>query len=370
MKVVGISSNTAWSLYNFRSGLIRALLERNYRVVALAPEDEFCERLASLGCEVVYLPMDKKGTHPLRDLGTLKNYRSLYRRLRVDVALHYTIKPVIYGSLAARSLGIPYINTITGLGTAFIRDTWLTRVVESLYRVSQRWPEKVFFLNQDDLGLFLKRRLVRLRIAEYLPGEGIDLARFRDSPLPEGNAPVFLLIARMLWDKGVGEFVAAVRRVRQRYPDARFQLLGFIGVENQTAIPKNTVESWVQEGVVEYLGSTDDVRSFIEAADCVVLPSYREGTPRSLLEAAAMGRPIITTDVVGCREVVDDGINGLLCHPRDAVDLAEKMERMITLSPQVRAEMGRRGRDKVEREFDEQTVIQRYLTVIETALRA
>lgn len=368
MITIALSSNTAWSLYNFRGGLIRALLARGERVVILAPPDKFSARLAGLGCEVVDLSMDSDGTNPVRDAALVLAYRRFYRHLRPAVALHYTIKPVIYGGLAARMAGVPCVSTITGLGTAFIRDDWLTRLVRGLFRISQRQVAYVFFQNQDDLALFQAYGLAPPDRVERLPGSGVDLSRFQAQPLPVGREVRFLLIARLLWDKGVGEFVEAVRRVRALHPHACFQLLGPIGVANRTAIPRRRVDAWVAEGVVEYLGENDDVRPFIAQAHCVVLPSYREGTPRSLLEAAAMGRPLITADSVGCREVVEDGVNGYLCRVRDAEDLAQKFERFLALDPELWRAMGQAGRAKVEREFDERLVIARYLKVIDGVL--
>ncbi|KPV39567.1 glycosyl transferase [Thiohalorhabdus denitrificans] len=366
--LVTLSANTAWYLYNFRSGVIRALMERGYRVATLAPPDAMSERLAELGCEVIDFPMDNKGNDPVQDLRTIWRYRRMYACLQPDLALHFTIKPVIYGSLGARLARVPCINTVTGLGTAFIREGWLTRMVEVLYRVSQRWPSRVFFQNGDDLELFLRRSLVRRELIGQLPGSGVDLSRFQVSAMEKIEAPVFLLVARMVWDKGVGEFVEAARILRGHYPAVRFQLLGPLGVENRTAIPHETLEEWVEEGLVEYLGEADDVRPHIARSSCVVLPSYREGTPRTMLEAAAMGRPVITTDAVGCREVVDDGESGFLCQPRDAEDLARQMTRFLELEMGERETMGVAGRAKMEREFDERIVIQRYLEAIDEAV--
>ncbi len=366
---IALASNTAWNLYNFRGGLIRRLLEEGAAVTVVAPPDEFSEKLAGMGCEVIGLPMDNKGTHPVRDLRTLRDFHRVYRQVRPAVALHFTIKPVIYGSLAARMLGIPVANTITGLGTAFLREGWLMRVVESLYRVSQRWPQRVFFQNRDDHDLFVGRGLVPAEKAERLPGSGVDLERFAPAAYPGNPAPVFLLVARLLRDKGVVEFVEAARRVRAHHPRARFQLLGPLGVANRTAIPAEEVAGWVAEGVVEYLGETGDVRPALAAADCIVLPSYREGVPRTLLEAAALGRPLIATDVPGCREVVADGDNGYLCRAQDANDLADRMERFIGLPVEARQALGEAGRAKVEREFDERMVIGRYLDAIRVIAR-
>jgi len=362
---ITLASNTAWSLHNFRGGVIRALVERGDEVIAVAPPDGLSEKLADLGCRVVDLPMDNKGTNPVRDLDTVRRFRRLYRELRPDLATHFTIKPMIYGSLAARMAGVPCINTATGLGTAFIRDNWLTRVVEGLYRVSQRWPERVFFQNPDDRALFLERGPVDEDKTAQLPGSGVDVSRVAVADWPADERPVFLLVARMLRDKGVGEFVEAARRVREQYPDAVFRLLGPVGVANRTAIGRETLDAWVEEGVVEYAGETDDVRPFLREAQCVVLPSYREGTPRTLLKAAAMGRPIITTDAVGCREVVDDGTSGYLCQVKDADDLARQIMRFLELPPSARQTMGLAGREKIEREFDERIVIGRYLEAID-----
>lgn len=364
-----IALNTAWNLVNFRAGLIRGFQAAGYEVVTAAPPDEHIPRLRELGCRYLPLEMDNKGTHPGRDLLLLWRFWRLLRRERPDVYLGYTVKPNVYGSLAAHALGIPVINNVAGLGAVFIKHNWLTRLVKGLYRRALSRSAKVFFQNEDDRRLFTEGGLVRAEVTDRLPGSGIDLARFSVVPLADSSGRKglrFLLIARMLWDKGVGEYVEAARRVRQRYPDAEIYLLGFLDVQNPAAISREKMDQWMAEGVVRYLGTADDVRPHIAEADCVVLPSYyREGVPRTLLEAAAMGRPIITTDAVGCREVVDDGVNGYLCKPRDAEDLAAKMEQMICLSPEDRSRMGHKGREKMEREFDEKIVIRKYLEVVE-----
>ena len=370
MTKVVIALNTAWNLANFRAGLIKALVAAGYEVVAVAPADAYAQRLQAMGCRFVPLPMDNKGTHPGRDLLLLWRFYWLLKRERPDVYLGYTVKPNIYGSLAAHRLGIPVINNIAGLGAVFIRDGWLTRLVRSLYRLALARSIKVFFQNDDDRALFVSGRLVDAAVTDRLPGSGIDLKQFVPVPLPNKTPIRFLLIARMLWDKGVGEFVEAARLLKAQGVNAEFCLLGFLDVQNPAAISRREMDAWVNEGVVRYLGVSDNVREEIAQADCVVLPSYREGTPRTLLEAAAMARPIVTTDAVGCREVVDDGVNGYLCRPKDAVDLAEKMKQIAGLSPEERTAMGLRGRAKVEREFDEQIVIGKYLGAVAAAIAA
>jgi glycosyltransferase involved in cell wall biosynthesis len=371
-KVV-IALNTAWNLVNFRAGLIRALLAEGYEVVAVAPPDEYVTQLEAIGCCYVPMPMDNQGTHPGRDLLLFGRFWDLLARERPAVYLGYTVKPNVFGSLAAHSLGIPVINNIAGLGAVFIKDSWLTGLVRGLYRLALWQSAKVFFQNEDDRRLFVELKLVQSHVTDRLPGSGVDLARFAadavSSPSGQGRSGMrFLLVARMLWDKGVGEYVDAARMVRSRHPAAEFCLLGPLDVQNPAAIPRTQINAWVAEGVVNYLGVVDDVRSRLAEADCIVLPSFREGIPRTLLEAAAMSRPIITTDATGCREVVDAGSNGFLCRPRDVEDLAAKMEQMLELTPEARTEMGRRGREKVEREFDEKVVIRKYLDAIDELL--
>ena len=366
-----ICINTAWNLLNFRSGLIRALVVAGYEVVAVAPDDAYSARLSELGCRFVALPMDNQGTHPLRDLLLTFRFWLLLRCERPDVLLAYTLKPNIYGSLAAGLLGIPVVNNIAGLGAVFIKGGWLVRLVRGLYRLALRRSAKVFFQNMDDRALFIDARLVKPLQTDLLPGSGIDLTRFSAkehssilSPSNSGRPFRFLLIARMLRDKGVVEYVAAAKQVRAGWPNVECALLGFLDVQNPAAISTEEMNAWVAEGDVRYLGVSDDVRLQIAQADCIVLPSYREGTPRTLLEAAAMAKPIITTDAVGCREVVDDGVNGYLCQVRDADDLAAKMHAMLGLSVAERAAMGQAGRMKMELQFDEKIVIDKYLQVV------
>ncbi len=367
MKLV-IAINTAWNLLNFRSGLIRALVASGYEVVALAPTDAYAQQLSVLGCRFVHLPMDNQGTHPVRDGWLLWRFYCLLRKERPDVFLGYTIKPNIYGSLAAHVLGIPVINNIAGLGSVFIKDGWLVKLVRGLYKLALHRSSLVFFQNKDDRSLFVNHGLVKPEASDLLPGSGIDLSRF--VPVPNmavaGRPFRFLLFARLLRDKGIDEYINAAALLRPHWPDVEFALLGFLDAQNPTAITQAQMDAWVEQGHVMFLGVSDDVRENIAVADCVVLPSYREGTPRSLLEAAAMGRPIVTTDTVGCKEVVDDGINGFLCKVKDAQDLALKMELMLKLEPVQRVAMGALGRAKMVREFDENLVINKYLSALKT----
>jgi glycosyltransferase involved in cell wall biosynthesis len=370
-KTIAISINASWNIFNFRAGLIRALRAEGHDVVALSPPDAFAPRLAEIGARHVPLAMDSAGVSPARDLALLARYRSALKRIGPDVFLGYTPKPNVWGSIAAQSLGIPVINNVSGLGTAFIREGLLTRIVTALYRVAFRRSATIFFQNPEDMDLFLSRRIVDPARAALLPGSGIDIVRFAPRPRAEGAGEgpfAFLMVARLLWDKGVREYVEAARIVRREYPDVRFRLLGFLDVANRTAVPREEVEAWAAEGLIDYLGHAEDVRPFLADADCAVLPSYREGLPRVLLEAAAMARPLIATDVPGCRHVAQEGVNGFLCAVRDPQSLAGAMLKLLRLGAEEREAMGAAARSRIEAEFDEALVAGRYIEAIEAAL--
>jgi len=359
-----LSANSDWNIANFRPGLIRALRGAGYEPVVIAPQDPAADsRMRQLDIERIPLRIDRAGLNPWSDFVLLLTYRRLLRRLRPAAYLGFTIKPNIYGALAAASLGIPAIANVSGLGTAFMRRGPLQGLVTNLYRVGFRKAPVIFFQNTEDRRLFLDRNIIRGDQARLLPGSGVDLDRFAPVAATDGPA-IFLLIARLLRDKGVIEFVEAARSLRAVLPEARFQLLGPLDPGNRTAIGRPDLDRWVGEGVVEHLGTTDDVRPFIAAATAVVLPSYREGMPRSLLEAGAMSRPLIATDVPGCRDIVEDGVNGYLCAVRDSSSLASAMSRMAGLPQDIRLAMGDAARRKVQDRFSEEVVIEAYLNAL------
>lgn len=360
---IAVAANAAWNLVNFRMGVLRALVAQGHEVVAIAPEDAAARiTLEAAGCRMIALPIDSATVSPLHDLALIGRFLAILRRERPAAMLGYTIKPNVYGSVAARLLGIPTLNNISGLGTGFMRRGMLNRIVRGLYIAGLARAHTVFFQNDDDRTLFVRQRLVRARQTVLLPGSGIDLSRFAPQPpRPAGEPLRFLLVARMLWDKGVGEYVDAARAIKREHPHVRFGLLGGMSVNNRTAVPEATVRGWEAEGVVVHDGTVDDVRPAIAAADVIVLPSYREGTSRVLLEASALARPMITTDVPGCRDVVEDGVAGLLCRVRDSASLADAMRRMIALSPDQRAAMGAAARARVERDYAEERVVDIYL---------
>ncbi|VVE13720.1 glycosyl transferase [Pandoraea cepalis] len=358
-------SNSFWSIHNFRGGPIRALLADGHPVHVVAPDDDYSPLLREMGCTVHLMPMASKGQNPLQDIAFAMRLYRLYRRVRPAVCFHYTIKPNIYGAMAAHWAGIASVSITTGMGTVFINRSFITHVVRFLYRYAFRHTRENWLLNTADFDAMVNGGLVDIRKARLLPGEGINLDHFAPAPWPGDDGTFrFLLIARLLRDKGVLEFVEAARALKVTMPHVRCQLLGPADVENPTAISREQVAAWEREGLVEYLGVTQEVRPFIAQAHCIVLPSYREGLSRTLLEASAMGRPVITTDVQGCREVVSEGVTGWVIPVQNAAALAAKMKQVADMSAGDLAAVGEAGRAKVAQNFDERLVIAEYLRIL------
>lgn len=361
MKKIAFISNTSWSIYNFRLGVMKALRDAGYEVIVIAPQDEYSEVIKTKGFDYYDITIDNRGTNPLNDIKTIIYLYKLFKKLDIDLAFNFTIKPCIYGSIAAKLSKIKSISVITGLGYVFINKGFLQNIVKQLYKISLNFNSQIWFLNKDDKDLFNNLSITSTffdinvlpssgidtnkfidKKVFILKGEGIDTESFSNKKINDSdNNLKFLLIARMLWDKGVGEYIEAARIINKKYPKVSFQLLGSLGVNNPSAISEEQMKLWVNEGIIEYLGVSDNVLEIIQSVSCVILPSYREGVPRVLLEAASIEKPIITTDTAGCREVVDDGINGFLCEVKNSKDLADKMEKMINLSLEQRIAMGK-----------------------------
>ena len=363
---IAIFSNTAWNIHTFRRSLVLALMAAGHEVVALAPHDSYADQLP---CAYYRVPMSGASTNPVAEgLVLIRTLRAL-SALRPQVLLNYTIKPNIYGTFAARLLGIPTINNISGLGTAFLHNSAASRFARGLYRFSQVYADLVFFQNEDDRRLFLSAGRLPVERTARIPGSGIDTDKF--SPRERhgrAGAFSFLLIARLLADKGIREFVEAARLLRSEGIDAEFWLLGQLAPDNRTAIARSELDKWVAAGVVQYLGEIDDVRDVIAEADCVVLPSYREGLPRTLLEAGSMAKPLVASDVPGCREVVIDRKTGLLCRVRDHASLADAMRRIRGMQDVALQRMGAAARARVVAEFGEGKVIASYMEAVDRLL--
>jgi len=367
---IAITANTSWYLYNFRKNTIISLVQQGYKVIAIAPQDDYSNKLSKLGCQFIHIDIDQGGTNPVRDLKTLFYFQFIYSKYSIDVVLNFTPKNNIYSTLAASINGTKSINNIAGLGILFINESITSKIARFLYKVSQSKASKLFFQNEDDRKLFLDKKITTTVETDRLPGSGVDLTRFILSPALDDGKVRFLLIARMLYDKGIGQYISAARILKAKYGNkVELCLLGFLDVDNPSAVSKKDMQSWVDEGIVNYLGISDKVEQEIAKVDCMVLPSYyREGVPKSLLEAGAMGKPIVTTDNVGCRETVDDGVNGFLCEPRSSASLIEKLELIINMAHSERLAMGEKSRMKIENEFDERIVINKYLDAIKQCL--
>lgn len=357
MKVIVLAS-LAYSLLNFRRALLEAMVKAGHEVIACAPEDdrELAAELAAMGVGYQHIPMQRANRNPFADLGTLWRYIALLRTERPDIVLAYTQKPIIYGGIATRIVGnIRFFAMVSGLGYAFTDDggrarSLLRGIVRILYRLGVKRAENIFVFNSDDRGEMTRQGILRPgQTVTQVPGSGIDIAKFGAQPLPDGP-PVFLVIARLLRDKGLYEYVEAARQVRRERPEVRFRLLGPLDA-NPASISRAELDSWIAEGAIEYLGETDDVRPYLADATVYVLPSYREGLPRTVLEAMATGRAIITTDAPGCREPVIEGDNGFLVPVRDPAALAEAMIRFVH-QPSLAASMGQRSRRLAEERYD------------------
>ena len=362
-KKIALVANSAWSVYNFRMDLVNHLLLR-FEVLIIAPQDEFVAELKQAGCAYLDIRFNNRSENPLLDYSLYKSLLKIYKSEKPDFIFHYVIKPNIYGSLAAASCGILSVAVITGLGYTFDRHNWLNRVVSILYRIALKRANEVWFLNQEDADLFVNRKLVTAGKIKILPGEGINTAHF----FPQTNKPVartrafqFLMSTRLLRSKGVGIYVEAARMLKNKHLDIRFELIGFFEKNHPDSISESELRQWQKKGIIHYGGFARDVRPFLRQADCFVFPSfYHEGIPRCLLEAAAMEVPIITSLNTGCREVVQEGLNGFLCEPNNASRLALRMEEMMSLTSGERALLGSNGRELVSEKFGIDRILAEY----------
>lgn len=355
MKIAVIASY-AKSLINFRRELLGAFVNDGHSVIACAPGEnqDVTECLKLMNIEYRSIKLERTGINPFDDIKTIIQLRSLFREINPDIVLSYTIKPVIFGSLAARLAHVRNsFSIITGLGYVFLGDNDKQKIIRflisPLYKLSLSSNKAVFFQNPDDRDLFFKLNLVKKEQAVLINGSGVNLDIFRKTAAPV-EPLVFLLISRLIKEKGIHEYVEAAKVLKRRFPEVKFWLLGPID-NKASSINKELISQWQTSGVIDYLGETRDVRPFIARSSVYVLPSYREGTPRSVLEAMAMGRPIITTDVPGCRETVENGENGILVPAKDVNKLVEAMEKFI-LSPELVAKMGEISRKIAEVKYD------------------
>lgn len=357
---IAFVGNSLQAMCNFRMGVMLALAQMGYELVIIAPKDSDMSVLMQAKIRLIPLEMDCKGMNPFKDIRMAKELKKIYKRERFDFVFHYTIKAVVYGSWAAKKTHISQISVITGLGYAFIRRGWINSVAKCLYRWALRGVKEVWFLNQEDKALFIEENIIAQFKARVISGEGVDIEKYKSQTKPPKSPFTFLFVGRVLWDKGIGEFVEAAKVIKKQHPKVQFHILGQLGANNPACVSIQQMAEWEQTRTVKYLGETSNVLPYIENATCVVLPSYREGVSRVLLEAASMERPIIASNVPGCREIVIEGYNGFLCEAQDTNSLIACMMHMLSIS-QVELEVfGKNGRTHVIKHFDEQKTIALY----------
>ena len=354
-----ITANCMWNLSHFRLGLIKDLIKSGHEIHALAPYDGHEIMLEKMGVQVSNLQMNAHSTNLIHDYFLYKKLRSKFNEIKPHSILSYTIKNNIYGAIAARTLRLKFIPNVTGLGTMFLSGYLKKAIAHVLYKFAFKHVACVFFQNTDDARLFEAKSLVNSKQIRLLPGSGIDVKKFSGT-CSQSKDIKFLMISRLIREKGLLEYIQAAQKVCATQPQIKFQLIGSIDESNASGVSEATLMAWVEQGVIEYLGVQEDIRSFIQAASCIVLPSYREGAPRVLIEAAAMARPSIATNVPGCNSVVDHSITGLLVAVKDVESLTRAMLEFIDMSVEQREAMGRSARQKAETTFDEQLVIQAY----------
>lgn len=354
MKVLFLANNDA-GLYRFRKELLQSLIP-DHEVHVACPFGTFVEELRGLGCILHETKMEVHGMNPIGEYKLYSSYKMLIRNIKPQIVFTYTIKPNVYGGYACQRLHIPYVANVTGLGTAVMGGGKIAKITQTLYRLGLKKAQKIFFQNSEDRDFMVKHGIVKSNF-DLLPGSGVNLADNVLLPYPQGETIDFVFISRVMKEKGADQFIDAAKVISSKYPNTRFHICGRCEEEY-----KDTVEILNKEGVIQYHGFVKDMKSIQQISSCTVHPTfYPEGMSNVLLESCACGRPIITTDRPGCREIVDDGVNGYVIRERDTQDLVTKIERFLNCSWEERRQMGLAGRKKVEREFDREIVIKKYI---------
>jgi len=359
-----VLTNNIGGLHSFRKEVMKAIVDAGYEVYISEPdEDERVKYFEGIGCQIIKTEFNRRGMNPLADLKLMMTYRKMIKQLKPKAVLSYTIKPNVYGGIACRLTHTPQLANVTGLGDAIENGGWLQKLTVTLYKIGIKKAHRVFFQNQTN-----REVCIQYGIADnnsiLLPGSGVNLKHHSFQEYPQDGVLKFLFISRLLKDKGTDEYFEMARAIKAKYPNIEFQILG--AVEGNY---KEKLDKLVGEGIINYLGTTSDVRPYLGKAHCTVLPSYHEGMSNVNLESAANGRPVITTNVAGCRETVTDGKTGLLVNVRSAQSLIDAVERFINLPYSQKVQMGKMAREKVEREFDRQIVVKAYMSEIEALKR-
>lgn len=356
-KKIVMIGNTAWGMLKFRSDLMKYFLEARNEVLVIAPKDSYSKDLEEMGCKFIDIPVDRKGTNPLSDLKYLIKLTKVLITEKPDIVLSYTIKPVLYGTLAGYFAGVVQrIAITTGLGYVFSTNNLISKITKILYWFSLKFATQVWFLNQDDKTNFTTTGLIPEKKSFILPGEGVDIHFFSPTKKEPGRL-TFTLISRMLWDKGVGIFVECATELKAKYPETDFVIVGFVDEGNPEGISKEQLETWNKEGHVKYLGPMNDIRDILNKTTCLVHPTYyKEGLPRILMEANSMGIPCITTSIPGCTDVIEDGINGYLVKPNNKNELINAIIRIMESDQQHLQMLSTNGRIKIVNNFSSQYI--------------
>jgi glycosyltransferase involved in cell wall biosynthesis len=367
---IAFVGNTSFSLYKFRLGVMKSFVKEAFNVYAIAPEDEYSNFFEQEGIKYIPISIDNKGTNVFKDIKLMFDLLKVYQKNHFDFIFHYTIKPNIYGSISSRILKIPSIAITTGLGYSFAKKNFLNFIVKKLYKFALNKVEEVWFLNLHDQQYFIQNKIITSNKVFLLPGEGIDSNYYSPRPKSEKEDRfIFLMLSRLIEGKGIPEYVKAAEILRRKGFNVECRLLGKQEKNDSQSISIDKVYKWHQEGIINYLGESIDVRDFIANSDCVVLPSYyMEGIPRCLMEAMSMSKPIITTDNVGCNELIVDDVNGFICQSKDVYDLADKMEKIYKTDLSKRISMGENGRKIIIKQFEESIIINEYHKKIKTYL--
>lgn len=362
MKTVLLLSNHHLYTYNLRKEVIQGLIDLGYRVVVALPYGEKVELLKEMGCEFIDVPLDRRGTSVVGDLKTLVFYLKIIKNVKPDLVLTYTLKPNLYGGLACRLTKAKVLHTVTGLGSVFIQNFKFKKIIIFLNKVAFKNSSAIFFMNNDNKELYKSLGLLSSnQFSKVVAGSGVNLDKFKFQKYPINENVKFTFIARVLKDKGIEEFLHAAKNIKKKFPQIKFEVVGFVDEEKYEKI----LAQYQNCGIINYLGKREDIPNIMANSSCIVLPSYGEGRGTVLQEGAAIGRPLITCDTYGCKDNVEIGKNGFLCKVADSSSLAETMRNFINLDKQEREDMGKHSREKAEKEFDRKIVIKSYLNTIE-----
>ena len=354
------TANVLWDIYIFRYGVIKSLIDDGHEVVVVAPNDSRIDFPSELGIRHIPINLSLRGVNPVKDFQLYLQLFDIYKKEKPDIIFHYTIKPNIYGTLAAKRANIPSIAVLTGLGYSFVEGGVISKIAKFLYKISLSYSKEVWVLNEDDKKQLVEEKIVDEEKIFILPGEGVDTSRFMPIPREENKNLIFLMVARAFYDKGVREYAEAAEIIKEKGYSVKFLFLGALGGSAANGIDEEKMKEYEKKGILEYLGHRKDVEVIINRSDCIILPSYREGISKVLMEAASMKKPIIATNVTGCKEIVENNENGYLVKVKDSLDLANKIEKFINLTTEDRKKMGENGRKKILNEFDEKIIIEIY----------